>query len=298
MPHRRTQPPKLPRMVWHAQLSVTYRHEAGRTVSSHTHSGPLRVLQSLYPEGPSPCHQIMIHPPGGLVGGDVLDIALHAQSQTHAVLTTPGAARFYRSDGETAHQSVRLTLDEGARMEWLPMETIGHSGCLAHNQLSMTLAPGAQLMGWDITALGLPAAQQPFVAGELTQTLHWPGLWLEQGRLSAQDSALLDGPLGLNGQRCTATMWLASGTPWERTAREALLDAARAVVQLHTEGSDPPDSHAPLQAACTSPHAQLVLVRALAPMVEPCQMLLRAVRDAWRPLCWGLPANRPRIWSM
>jgi urease accessory protein len=276
-------------MVWHAQLSVTYRQEAGRTVSSHSHSGPLRVLQSLYPEGPGVCHQTMIHPPGGLLGGDVLNIALHAQSATHAVLTTPGAARFYRSDGEAAHQKVQLTLDEDARLEWLPMEAICHSACVAHNSLSLALAPGAQMIGWDITALGLPAAAQPFVAGELTQTLHWPGVWLEQARISAQDTALLDGPLGLNGQRCMATMWLASGTPLLREQREALLDAARALAS---------DMAAPLQAGCTSPHAQLVLVRALAPMVEPCQSLLRAVRDAWRPLCWGLPAHRPRIWSM
>ncbi len=325
-------------MVWHAQLSVTYRQEAGRTVSSHSHSGPLRVLQSLYPEGPGPCHQTMIHPPGGLVGGDVLDIALHAQSHTHAVLTTPGAARFYRSDGESAQQRVLLTLDEGARLEWLPMETICHSACVAHNSLSMALASGAQMIGWDITALGLPAAEQPFVAGELTQKLHWPGVWLEQARISAKDTPLLDGPLGLDGQRCMATMWLASGTPLTREQREALLDAARALVQAAIEAS----AHAlvpaagghvddlqpaagghvddlqpavgghvddlqpavgalmdtPLQAGCTSPHPQLVLVRVLAPMVEPCQTLLRAVRDAWRPLCWDLPAHRPRIWSM
>ena len=57
-------------MTWHAHLQLDYTLEAGRCVLRHRHSGPLRILQSLYPEGDAVCHNVLVHPPGGLVGGD------------------------------------------------------------------------------------------------------------------------------------------------------------------------------------------------------------------------------------
>ena len=80
-------------MVWHAQLDLSYRLEAGRSVARHLHSGPLRILQSLYPEGDATCHNVLVHPPGGLVGGDTLDLAFSAAPGTHGLITTPGATR-------------------------------------------------------------------------------------------------------------------------------------------------------------------------------------------------------------
>src|SRR5574343_622055 len=87
-------------MPWHAQLSIDYRlDEAGRCIGHDRHEGPLRVLQRLVPEGEAICHHVMVHPPGGIVGGDTLDVDLALAEGTHAVLTTPGATRFYRSAG-------------------------------------------------------------------------------------------------------------------------------------------------------------------------------------------------------
>ena len=130
-------------MTWHARLQLDYALEAARTVVRYQHSGPLRILQSLYPEGDAVCHNVLVHPPGGLVGGDTLDIAATVASRAHALITTPGATRFYRSADEPALQRTRLSLADGARLEWLPLETIGYSGCLAENRLTLQLAPGA-----------------------------------------------------------------------------------------------------------------------------------------------------------
>ena len=111
-------------MSWHAHLSIDYALETGRTLARHQHTGPLRVLQSLYPEEDAICHNVLVHPPGGLVGGDRLDIRVRAGSGAHGVITTPGATRFYRSDGATATQNSHLTLEPDARMEWLPLEAL------------------------------------------------------------------------------------------------------------------------------------------------------------------------------
>ena len=109
-------------MTWHAQLDINYTVEQNRTVARHSHTGPLRVLQSLYPEGDASCHNVLVHPPGGLVGGDTLDITVAASGTAHGLITTPGATRFYRSAGELALQRMRvlLVLERGGarRRRW------------------------------------------------------------------------------------------------------------------------------------------------------------------------------------
>ena len=147
-------------MPWHARLQLHYTHDGSGTGALDRHEGPLRVLQRLYPEGPGICHHVLVHPPGGIVGGDVLELDARLESGCHALITTPGATRFYRSAGDTSTQSVQATLANGARLEWLPMETIAYSACQAHNRLRFDLAPGAEMIGWDLLALGLPAAGQ------------------------------------------------------------------------------------------------------------------------------------------
>ena len=156
-------------MPWHAQLDLHYRRDQQRTVLQHRHTGPLRIFKSLYPEGDGICHNVIIHPPGGLVGGDVLEVNVRAGEQSHGLLATPGATRFYRSEGPATEQRVTLTLDKGARLEWLPLEAIAYPGCLALNHLTATLAENAEMIGWDVCALGLPNANQPFDRGSLTQ---------------------------------------------------------------------------------------------------------------------------------
>ncbi len=276
-------------MVWHARLQLDYRLEAQRCVARYEHSGPLRILQSLYPEGDGICHNVLVHPPGGLVGGDTLSLDISVGTGAHGLITTPGATRFYRSEGPVATQETSLKLEEGARLEWLPLEAICYDGCHAVNRLQLQLAPGAQCLGWDLTALGLPHAQLPFLRGSLEQHLEVPGVWLERGTLRADDQRLMNGPTGLDGHRCLATLFFASGTPWSRADKEALLDIARASFKDHTLATT---------AGATNPNSRTLLLRVLAPTVEPAMQLLRAVRNQWRAHAWGLRGKDPRIWAM
>lgn len=287
-------------MAWHARLALHYERQSAapsgpgsaatpRTVARFDHEGPLRILQSLHPEGPGICHNVLVHPPSGLVAGDRLDIAVQVNAGAHGLVTTPGATRFYRSEGALAIQDARLTLAEEARLEWLPMEALYYSGCQAENRLQMQLAPGAQVMGWDVTALGLPAAGQPFVAGRLQQHLELEGQWLERGRVDAADARLMDGPLGLAGHRCMATLFLAAGSDLARDTREQALTLTRDLIETHPLRA---------QAGVTSPNPRVVVLRVLAPVVEPAMDLLKAVRNAWRPALWGLAPNPPRTWAL
>jgi len=274
-------------MTWRGHLALHYTRDGERTIALDRHSGPLRVLKRLYPEGPGICHHVLVHPPGGVVGGDTLEVDARLEPGTHAVLTTPGATRFYRSDGAPALQQATLAVADGARAEWLLLENIAHSGCIASNRLTLNLAPGGEAMGWDLLALGLPASGEAFDRGRFEQQIHVPGVWLERGTLAADDAVLMQGPLGLAGRRVLATLWFAAGSTLAPARRTALVDAAREIVAVDA-----------LAATCgvTSPHAPVVVLRLLAERIEPAMALLVQVRAAWRRLAWDLAAEPPRIW--
>lgn len=275
-------------MTWNAQLDIDYEQSSGRTIARHVHTGPLRVLQSLYPEGDAICHNVLVHPPGGLVGGDTLDINVRVSGSAHGLITTPGATRFYRSSGEAAIQRAQITLEDQARLEWLPLEAIAFNDCLAENHLTLSLSPEAEFMGWDVTAFGLPLAQQPFEAGQFLQHIEVPGVWLERGLIRADDQRLMNSPLGLAGQRCMASLFFVAGSKLERNRRAQALEVARDVIEKH---------ELRLSAGATSPDGQVVIVRVLAPVVEPAMHLLREVWVSWRQHFWGMPSTVPRIWS-
>ncbi len=276
-------------MTWHAALTLDYLNEDQRTVARYLHNGPLRILKSLYPEGDAICHNVLVHPPGGLVGGDMLDMKVSVGPGAHGLVTTPGATRFYRSEAGLATQQVHARLDIGARLEWLPLEAIAYDQCDALNRSVFELANGAELMTWDITALGLPATNLPFVQGRFRQHLEIPGVWLERGTLNGADTRLLNSPLGLAGQRCMATLVFASGSPIASTRLAQALEAARECLEDH---------ELRLLSGVTSPHPQVMVLRVLAPVTEPAVHLLKQVWVAWRRAMWQLTGTPPRLWNL
>jgi urease accessory protein len=282
-------------MTWHAQLRLNYRVAAGKTLLDFSHDGPLRILQSLYPEGDAICHNVLVHPPGGVAGGDDLDIHIHVAQGAHALITTPGATRFYKTSGDTAIQRTVVKLDDGARLEWLPLENIAYSGCIAENRLALDLAPTAQMIGWDITALGLPAAEQPFERGQFTmhtELLHprqGHSPWLERGCIKASDQRLLQSPLAMNGHTCLATLFFIAGCTIDMPSTEQFLSKSREIAAAHPLSST---------TGVTRAHGQVIVLRALCNHTEDALRLCKAVRGAWREIAWGLPPTLPRIWAM
>lgn len=273
---------------WAGRLVLRYRADAGgRTVAHDRHEGPLRVLKPLYPEGAGICHHVLVHPPGGIVGGDRLRIEIDVEAGAHALVTTPGATRFYRSAGPLAAQEAHLHVHIGGRLEWLPLETLAYPGCAAANHLTLALDGDAEMIGWDILALGLPASERPFDQGSFDQRLAMPGAWIEGGRIDAADTRLLRSPMGFGGREVLATAWFASGMPLKPERAEALVDSARAVDVPVVDG---------LETGVTSPHERVIVARALSHRVESAMTWLARVRAAWRSTAWRLAAAPPRVW--
>jgi len=276
-------------MAWRADLKLDYTLESQRTVARYLHQGPLRILQSLYPEGDQICHNVLVHPPGGLVGGDTLDIQVNVAEGAHALVSTPSATRFYKSGGQAALQQVTATLAPGSRLEWLPLEAIAYNDCEATNRAIFNLAPTAELMAWDVTALGLPSSDMAFAKGHFQQHLEIPGVWLERGNLRGDDTRWLNSPLGLAGQKCLASLVFASGHNIDPQRAAQALEAAREVLEAHPLR---------LQAGVTCAHPQVIVLRVMSPLVEPSMDLLKQVWAVWRHTLWALPSTPPRIWSV
>ncbi len=276
-------------MAWRADLKLDYTLESQRTVVRYLHQGPLRILQSLYPEGDQICHNVLVHPPGGLVGGDTLDIQVTVAEGAHGLVSTPGATRFYKSGGHPALQQVVVHLADNAKLEWLPLEAIAYNDCEATNRAIFNLAPSAELITWDVTALGLPSSDMAFTQGHFQQHLEIPGVWLERGNIRGEDTRWLNSPLGLAGSKCLASLVFASGSAIDSDRTTQALEVAREVIESHPLR---------LQAGITCAHPQVIVLRVMSPLVEPTMDLLKKVWAVWRHTLWALPSTPPRIWSV
>lgn len=150
---------------WQACLQLGFEQNADKTLLvKREQFGPLTVQRPFYPEG-RVCHVYLLHPPGGIVGGDDLSISIKAAAFSHALITTPASGKFYRSSGAQAKQTVEITVGESAALEWLPQETIIYEGAQLKSSVKVDLAADARFIGWEILSLGRPACAENFDYG-------------------------------------------------------------------------------------------------------------------------------------
>ncbi len=199
---------------WQAKLALGFCERDGHTVlAKREHTGPLIVQKTLHPEGAGVCQAIVVHPPGGIAGGDRLDLAVDVGARAHAQLTTPGASKWYRSAGALARQDFAARVGAHANLEWLPQEAIVFDGARAVLATTIALAAGATFIGWDVVCLGRTHAGERFATGSLTQSLQLLRddvlLWCDRLTLAGGSRALQSGAI-LNGAPVFGTM-LAAG---------------------------------------------------------------------------------------
>ncbi|HUL95561.1 MAG TPA: urease accessory protein UreD [Usitatibacter sp.] len=199
---------------WRARLALEFERRAARTVlASRRHDGPLVVQKALHPEGDAVCHAIVVHPPAGVAGGDELLIDVAAREGACALLTTPGAGKWYRSSGPWASQRVNLEGRAASSIEWLPQETIVYDGARADIGWEARLSGNATLIAWDIVCLGRTGSGERFDDGRLRTAARLVRdgrlAWLEGGRIEP-GGALAHSPAGLAGRSVFGTMIVAA----------------------------------------------------------------------------------------
>jgi urease accessory protein len=187
---------------WQAALQLGFAQSHGKTLLvKRQHLGPLTVQRPFYPEGGT-CHVYLLHPPGGIVGGDELSITVNADEASHALITTPAAGKFYRSVGAKAIQNVSIKVAKDAIVEWLPQETIIYEGAQLRSGVTVKMDLGAGFIGWEILSLGRPACAEGFDVGAVD--MHWQiyyqdrPLLLERLHLDAKAFAARWGLRGLS----------------------------------------------------------------------------------------------------
>ncbi len=108
-------------------------------------------------------------------------------------------------------QIIRLQVETGACLEWLPQETIVFNGAVYRQDLRVELAPGASWLGWEITRFGRSARGERFVEGNWrSHTEVWQQghpQWIDRQWLPASE-ATFSSPYGLAGQPVVGTLAL------------------------------------------------------------------------------------------
>ena len=220
----------LTQRFWAAKLELRFHADFGsagkRTLLTNRHQGPLRIQKALYPEGPDCCHAIVVHPPGGIAGGDLLEIDLNVHADAHAVITTPGAAKWYGSaEGRGAQQQIEMNLC--GDLEWLPQESIIFNQARGDSQIRITIAPESRMIGWDAVVLGRKASGEAFESGAFSQSISLSLAsaleWEERLCLSGADPAMRS-IVGLGSQAALNTIWavLRERDQWSQEAQNEI----------------------------------------------------------------------------
>jgi urease accessory protein len=261
-------------------------------IARRRHRGPL-LVQRPFHEPDGTCQVYLIHPPGGVVGGDSLASTFDVRSESRALITTPGATKLYRSPERRATLMHDVVASGGSTFEWLPQETIVFSGALADTSTRVRLdGPGAQFIGWDITCFGHDNAG--LAQGHLTQRweLSRDGrcLWAERAEY-AGGSAVLSAPWGLGGRTVVGTL-IATGSG------AAEVDALRATLpNMEQPDMEQPDVEQAHDWLSVSRLGEVLLCRYLGYSAEAAKRHLGAAWAILRQRLFGRGAWPPRVWA-
>lgn len=267
------------RAGWVASLELHFAARArGTFLADRRHSGPLIVQRPFWPEGPV-CHTYIVHPPGGVVGGDRLELRVHGAAGSHALITTPAAGKFYRSAGRVASQRQEISLN-AASLEWLPQESILYPQASVRLATCVRLCAQSRFIGWDIVCYGRPASGLAYSEGQVAQDFE---LYVD-GAAVVLDRLRLDGAsdamraaYGLAGHPVLATLFA-------YPADQSVLEAARTV---DGEG---------ITFASTRV-GNVLVCRAVGHHADGVRRVMENIWARVRPRIMGRTAVAPRIWA-
>ena len=268
---------------WRAALELGFAADSERTWLAHRrHIGPLMVQRPFFPEDARLCQMVIVHPPGGIAGGDELSLDIAAGPRAWAQLTTPGAGKWYRGFGRDARQAVQISVADGALCEWLPQENIIFDGALAHMSLEVELAPEGIFCGWDFTCLGRPQSAEEFSSGAVRQQTvirqNGKPVFREQACIEAADVLRATAP-SLAGNCAYGTMVVVG-----KAADDDVVAAAREEV-----GDD--------VIAGVTRIGTVLIARWVGNNVESGRELFTRIWSVLRPWYAGREVVVPRIWA-
>ena len=277
--------PSLPN--WTADLQLRFQYEDHRTVmTERRHAGPLQVQKPLYPEGRAVCHTVILHPPGGMAEGDTVKIEVTQGPDSKTVLTSPAAAKWYKSKKNFASQDIRISLGQRAQLDWLPPENILFENARADFRFHLELGEEASAIGWETFVFGRRAMGEHWDSGALrinSQFVDRQGLlWAEKANI-AGGSRLRTATQGLAAFPVAGMLW-AAAPKCNQTLAETL---APSLPFTDT-----------LRAGVTCLNRGVLVVRAVAQKIEPLRDLMVSCWRVLRPAIHGRHSQPLRLWSV
>ncbi|SMF12770.1 urease accessory protein [Alteromonadaceae bacterium Bs31] len=272
---------------WSAAINLHLALRDGKTrVVKSQHHGPLRIQRPFYPE--ESCHLYLLHPPGGMVIGDELQISAELLPHAQALITTPSAGKIYGAKGADflQQQNVQFKIASGACLEWLPQETIVFDSANGVLNTRIELEHGASYGGWDIVRLGRLASGETFSTGRCIQKLEiWQGerpLFIERNSIEAGGD-LHKGLWGLQGKSTFGTLLLTAVLQ-----RDAIDDLVNELESLDLQ-----------QKECwgLTQKGPLFIARYLGDDIALCRKGFELIWKAARPALNNREAVSPRIWN-
>ncbi|MCO5089799.1 urease accessory protein UreD [Bosea sp. (in: a-proteobacteria)] len=210
------------------QASVSFRSRDGLTCLDRLFQEGCAKLRFPRPLGGDDPQAILINTSGGLTGGDRFGVDVSLTEGAAACITTQACERIYRSTGADAVVSNRLRLSAGARLAWLPQETILFDGGRLSRSLDVDLAGDAELVAVEAVLFGRQAM------GETLRSGHLHDRWRirRDGRLVFADDLRVEGDIAarlapqpaMAGGRAMATVLFVGAAP------ERFLDRARCLI--------------------------------------------------------------------
>lgn len=274
---------------WYALLELGFVFDQNRTILKHRkHFGPVRVQKMLWPEKTGVCHAIIVHPPAGIAGGDHLSFNLMVATQSHALVTTPGAGKWYKTNGKKAFQHINIQVESEAIFEWLPQETMLFDGANANSETCIQLAQSASLIAWDMLVLGRQARHEKFSHGYYKNQFKL----LRNNQLLVADTLFFQGGdrflsscLGMNHHVVLGNFW---AVPPEKLREHVVLDEHIMLLReliVRTGIS-----------VTLSRLDDVICARYLGDDVRECHDAFAALRARLRKYWFDLEEEFPRIW--
>jgi urease accessory protein len=282
---------------WLASLELQLGHSSyGTQLTKTKRCGPLSIQKAFYPEGRDCAHLYLLHPPAGIVSGDELRVNIDVLQNAHALVTTPGANRFYRARTDLSigdpkqTQITQINLSEDAKCEHFPLETLVYNQANGVNNVEVRLQKSSIYCGWDMTCLGLPSSNEHFTAGRFTQlnTLYRDDILIYHDKVLIEpQSNIQHHAAGLASNTVFGTFL--AYAPSERVSNEQrsqLIEQLRELVEQHSASA----------LISITDIRQLLVTRYLGQQAHQCKDLFIELWKLVRPVYIEKQGIQPRIW--
>ena len=256
--------------------------QSGARIVELFQRSPIRILFPRVGDGALE-EAVLINTAGGITGGDRLESSVTALAKASITVTSQAAEKVYRALNEPARIVTRLKACEGARLAWLPQETISFNCARLSRQTEIELSSGAQLLALEWLVLGRAAHGEDITGGYITDS------WRVRK----------------DGRLIWADCFRATDETFTHLGRKALLSNCKAIGTLIFFGPDLVtrleflrDIARSLQCHCAATCVSgLIVVRFAAKLASDLRQALRRLIERFGEELGFGPFRVPKMWS-